>query len=590
MSGAPAFLGVERSLTERRWEARAADARHAAAIAQSLNVPELIGRVLAGRGVVPDEAPRWLDPKLRDWLPDPSRLRDMDAAAARLADAVQMGERVALLGDYDVDGATSSAVLIRFLRSYGAEPLVHIPDRMKEGYGPNAAALRALKERGAGLVLTLDCGTLAHEPLAEARRIGLDAIVVDHHLAEPELPPAVAVVNPNRLDESGGLGQLAAVGCAFLLAVATARTLRERGVAGDPALLDLLDLVALGTVCDVVPMTGVNRAFAGQGLKVLARRRNAGLAALIDAAGISTAPTAYHLGYLLGPRVNAGGRVGRSDLGTRLLSTDDPAEAAALAAELSRLNQSRREIEAEVEAAALAQALASEAPLIVAAGEGWHAGVVGIVAGRLKERFRRPAIVIGLEGGIGKGSGRSIPGIDLGAAVVAAKQSGLLLNGGGHPMAAGLTVAADRVADLAAFLHERLAAQVTARTDRNVLQLDGAVAVGGANAALATLIEQAGPYGPGNAIPRLAIADARIGWRDVVGERHVRVSLTAPGGAKLKAIAFRAVDTALGRALLKGDGAPLHLAGTLGLNHWRGEAEAQLVIDDAAPVAGAVPA
>jgi single-stranded-DNA-specific exonuclease len=401
-----AFLGVERSLSGRRWEARPADERQAAAISQRLGLSDVIGRVLAARGVGADDAPRWLDPRLRDWLPDPSSLRDMDTAAGRVADAVMGGETIALLGDYDVDGATSSALLIRFLRAVGAEPLVYIPDRMREGYGPNTAAMRSLKGRGAALVLTLDCGTLSHQVLADARALGLDVIVVDHHLAEPELPPAVAVVNPNRLDEPGTLGHLAAVGCAFLLAVATARVLRQRGHPGDPPLLDLLDLVALGTVCDVVPMTGVNRAFAGQGLKVLAQRRNAGLAALVDAAGISTKPTAYHLGFLLGPRINAGGRVGQSDLGTRLLSTDDPEVGIRIALELSALNQARRDIEALVEQDALARVPAGEAPIVVVAGEGWHPGVIGIVAGRLKEKFRRPAVVIALDGGKGKGSGR----------------------------------------------------------------------------------------------------------------------------------------------------------------------------------------
>lgn len=584
-AGAP-FLGVERSVSGRRWVARRGDPRQAAAIVQRLGLPEPVARILVARGVDPELAERYLEPRLRDWLPDPARLRDMEKAAERLAHAVLAGEGIGILGDYDVDGATSTAVLTRFLRDLGREPLIHIPDRQREGYGPNGPAMESLRARGAKVVITVDCGTLAFVPLGMARDLGLDVLVIDHHLAEPALPPAHAVVNPNRLDETGELGMLAAVGCAFLLAVATTRVLRQSGAfaaRAEPALLDLLDLVALGTVCDVVPMTGVNRALVGQGLRVLARRGNIGLAALADAAGMNSRPMAYHLGFLLGPRVNAGGRVGQSDLGARLLSTQDRGEAAAIAEQLCRLNRERQVIEAEVEEQALAAAVGVDDAVPVIAGQGWHPGVIGIVAGRLKDKLRRPVIVIGLDGHAGKGSGRSIAGVDLGAAVVAAHQAGLLLAGGGHAMAAGLSITGDRLGDFRAFMNDRLGPAVAAQADREALGIDAAVALRGATLELAELLERAGPYGPGNPKPRLVVSDARVVWRDVVGEKHVRAELASADGARLKAIAFRAVDTPLGEALLRGNGAPIHVAGELSADEWRGERRVQFSIDDVAP-------
>ena len=584
---ADAFLGVAHSASGRRWRARSNDDRLALALAQRLGVPEVIGRVLAGRGVALDAADGFLNPKLRDLLPDPSSLLDMDRASARLVRAIAGGELCAVFGDYDVDGATASALLKRFFDAVGGRLRIYIPDRLREGYGPNTPALLRLQAEGVRLVVTVDCGTQAHAPLAAAAAAGLDCIVVDHHLAEPALPTAVAVVNPNRLDESGQQRQLAAVGVAFLLLVAVNRGLRQAGwYAGrrEPDLLEWLDLVALGTVCDVVPLTGVNRALVAQGLKVMARRGNPGLAALADVAGLSEPPGCYHAGFLLGPRVNAGGRVGKADLGARLLTTADPNEAAELARELDRLNGERRVIEAEVQAAAMAASAqtGSGDTLVMAVGNGWHPGVIGIVASRLKEHFRRPALVIALEQGIGKGSGRSLPGIDLGAAVTAARQAGLLINGGGHAMAAGLTVAEDQIDALRRFLAERLRPAAAGLGDGATLGLDGALAVSGATPGLLDLLEQAGPYGAGNAEPRFVVTGARVVQASVVGEQHVRCILAGPDGSRLKAIAFRALENGVGDALLHAQGTALHAAGALRADNWRGERRVQLVIEDVA--------
>ena len=584
---ADAFLGVAHSASGRRWRARSNDDRLALALAQRLGVPEVIGRVLAGRGVTLDAADGFLNPKLRDLLPDPSSLLDMDRASARLVRAIAGGELCAVFGDYDVDGATASALLKRFFDAVGGRLRIYIPDRLREGYGPNTPALLRLQAEGVRLVVTVDCGTQAHAPLAAAAAAGLDCIVVDHHLAEPALPTAVAVVNPNRLDESGQQRQLAAVGVAFLLLVAVNRGLRQAGwYAGrrEPDLLEWLDLVALGTVCDVVPLTGVNRALVAQGLKVMARRGNPGLAALADVAGLSEPPGCYHAGFLLGPRVNAGGRVGKADLGARLLTTADPNEAAELARELDRLNGERRVIEAEVQAAAMAASAqtGSGDSLVMAVGNGWHPGVIGIVASRLKEHFRRPALVIALEQGIGKGSGRSLPGIDLGAAVTAARQAGLLINGGGHAMAAGLTVAEDQIDALRRFLAERLRPAAAGLGDGATLGLDGALAVSGATPGLLDLLEQAGPYGAGNAEPRFVVTGARVVQASVVGEQHVRCILAGPDGSRLKAIAFRALENGVGDALLHAQGTALHAAGALRADNWRGERRVQLVIEDVA--------
>ncbi|MBM3554143.1 MAG: single-stranded-DNA-specific exonuclease RecJ [Alphaproteobacteria bacterium] len=553
---------------------------------QQAGLPELLARVLAARGVGPEEAASYLAPTLRESLPDPSIFRDMDAAAERLAQALRAGEGIAIFGDYDVDGATSTALLMRFLREAGADPTAYIPDRQKEGYGPNIAALRKLAAGGVNVVVTVDCGTSAFEAIAAGREAGLDLIICDHHLAETRLPDCL-VVNPNRIDETAGHRQLAAVGVAFLLAVAVNRALRRLGHYGsdrpEPRLTEHLDLVALGTVADVVPLTGLNRALVTQGLKVLARRAKAGLRALCDVARLQEPPATYHLGYLLGPRVNAGGRVGRSDLGARLLATDDPAEAVLIAADLDRLNTERRAIEAEVENQALAAVGPDPtAPFLLVAGEGWHSGVIGIVASRLKDRFDRPVLVAALENGIAKASGRSVRGIDLGAAVGAARQAGLLINGGGHPMAAGLTVEAGRLDGLRAFLGERLAPALAARAPSRVFRLDGVLAPGGATLDLVEGLERAGPYGAGNPDPRFALVGAKVVKADVVGERHVRVIASGEDGGRVKGIAFRAIDNALGAALLK-PGKTWHLAGRLRRSWFRGEAQVDFEIEDAAP-------
>ncbi len=583
-----AFLGIEQSLTGRRWQVAPADERLALTICQRLGLPDVVGRVLAARRVGLDEAPSFLNPTLRELLPDPFHLRDMDAAVDRLANAIERGETIGVFGDYDVDGATASALLLRYFKAVGAPVLVHIPDRMAEGYGPNLPALLRLKAAGAGVVLTVDCGITAFEALQGAAAAGVDVIVVDHHEAEAALPQAVAVVNPNRLDETSPHGQLAAVGVAFLLAVALHRRLRDTGWFNGrqtPDLMQWLDIVALGTVCDVVPLVGVNRALVTQGLKVLARRSNPGIAALADLSGVRERLEAFHLGYVLGPRVNAGGRVGQADLGVRLLTTEDPVEALRLAQLLEGYNKDRQEIEAAVLLAAIEQVERGDddgLPLVVAAGEGWHPGVIGIIAGRLKERYNRPACVIALDGGEGKGSGRSVPGLDLGSAIIAARQAGLLIKGGGHAMAAGFTVARDRLDELRRFIGDRLAAQLAGPL-RPVLELDCALDPGGATIELVETLRQLGPFGSGNSEPRFAIMGARVVAPRVVGMGHVSCALTGRGGGRLKAIAFRSADSDLGHALLANDGTPMHLAGTLRIDSWQGNTNVQMFIEDAAP-------
>ena len=590
LSQPPAFLGVERSFGGRRWRERPCDARAGLTLAQRLAVPEIVGRLLSARGVTADEASLFLNPTLRELLPDPSELADMDRAVVGLMHALEAGEGIAVFGDYDVDGATSAALLQRFFTAIGRPLRIYIPDRLAEGYGPNAPALLRLRSQGIAVVITVDCGTTAFAPLEQAAASGLDVIVVDHHVAEPCLPAAAAIVNPNRLDASGRHGQLAAVGVAFLLVVALNRALRQAGwydrTRPEPDLLQWLDLAALGTICDVVPLTGVNRALVAQGLKVMARRRNAGLAALADVAGLTERPDGWSVGFVLGPRVNAGGRIGAADLGARLLASDDPVEAAALAKRLDALNAERRGIEQVVLDQALR--LVEEGAgwrdgLVFAASQGWHPGVIGIVASRLKERFNRPACVVALADGLGRGSGRSVPGIDLGTAVLAARQAGLLVNGGGHKMAAGFTVEAGRLDDLARFLAARLRLGADGAPVVPTLELDGALNPAAVTAELARLLGRLGPFGSGNAEPRFAIPAARVVRADVVGSAHVRCILAGADGGRLKAIAFRSLDQDLGRALLAPGGAPLHLAGHLRADSWQGRDEVRFVIEDAAP-------
>ena len=584
----PALLGVEHSFSGRRWQLHGVDERLSLALCQRHGLPELVGRILAARGISVDQAAAYLDPTLRSLMPDPSALKDMDRAADRIARAVAGGERIAVFGDYDVDGATSAALLLRYLRALGGDPLLHIPDRLTEGYGPNAPALARLREAGAALVITVDCGTTALEPLAEAAGTGLEVIVLDHHAAAAELPASHSVVNPNRLDDTSGLGHLAACGVTFLTLVAVNRALRRDGaLAGraEPDLLGLLDLVALGTVCDVVPLTGLNRALVIQGLKIMARRHNPGLRALSDVARIKERIGAYHLGYILGPRVNAGGRIGRSDLGARLLSTEDDSEAAEIAATLDSHNDDRKAIEAEVLRQAIEQLDGRDdpGPVALATGDGWHPGVIGIVAGRLKERYDRPACVVAMEGDVGRASCRSVPGVDIGAAVAEARHAGLLMTGGGHPMAAGFTVAADQVSSLGDFLRDHVSGQAAGPLIP-VSDFDGTLAVGGATPDLAATIERLGPYGAGNPEPRFVLTGARAVAAKVVGADHVSCFLTGAEGGRLKAIAFRAAGTELGTALLDAGGAPLNLAGVLRVDRWQGRERAQFQIDDGAPV------
>ncbi len=579
---APTVL-VERSLTGRRWCLAEERPALAAAISQRHGLPEIVGRVLAARGIELGAVERFLEPRLRDWLPDPSHLLDLDRAVDRLVAAVRAREPVGLIGDYDVDGATATALVRRHLEALGVPVEVRIPDRLADGYGPNPAAIAGLEAAGCRLILCLDSGTTAFAPLAEARARGLDIVVVDHHSAEPDLPAAHAVVNPNRQDQASPLGDLAAVGVAFVLLVALNRALKASGAARPPDLLASLDLVALGTVCDVVPLLGLNRAFVVQGLKVAAAGGNAGIAALAEAAGIAGVAEARQLGFMLGPRLNAGGRMGESGLGAALLATGDPATARAIAARLEALNAARQALEGQILAAAQAAVepqAEADAPVLLAAGAGWHQGIVGIVAARLAERFARPAVVIGLDGGIGKGSGRSRPGYDLGAAVIAARQAGLLAAGGGHPMAAGLTVEAGRLDALHAFLcqHRTSPAFTPGRAE---LRLDGALGLGAVNLPLALKLERLGPFGAGHAEPRFVLEAERIVQGRVVGRGHVSCLLPVPAGAAVRGIAFRAMETGLDRALLAGG--PLRLAGRIRRDQWQGQERVGLEIEDAAP-------
>ncbi|WP_375188873.1 single-stranded-DNA-specific exonuclease RecJ [Sphingobium yanoikuyae] len=581
-------LNITRSITGQpwRWRGLGADAR-----SPGYQPDDLVAQLLLARGCPPDGVEAHRNPTIRHFMPDPSLFRDMDAAAERLADAVQRGEDVRIFGDYDVDGATSAALLIRLLRDIGLDARPYIPDRLMEGYGPSGEALVRLAGDGAQLIVTVDCGAQAFEALDMAKAAGVDVVVVDHHKCAAALPVALALVNPNRLDENDAAavhGHLAAVGMAFLLGAALLRTLRARGwfaTRPEPAIMELLDIVALGTVADVAQLKGLNRAFVAQGLKVMAKRRNIGLAALMDASRLNRAPLCHDLGFALGPRINAGGRVGKADLGVRLLTTEDPAEAARIAAELDRLNEERRAIESIVQeqAEALLAAQGNRAVALVA-GPGWHPGVIGIVAGRLKERAGRPAIVVALdEDGVGKGSGRSISGVDLGAAVLAAKDSGLLVAGGGHAMAAGLTVMADKVDALAEFLDDRLSAAVARARDERALLIDAVLAPAGVNPDFVAAIEAGGPYGAGWPAPLIAAGPMRVIRADVVGNGHLRAIMAGDDGRSIKTIAFRQAESELGQAIL---GAPrdrrLWVAGRAKIDDWGSRPAAELHLEDAA--------
>ncbi|MGJ5207088.1 single-stranded-DNA-specific exonuclease RecJ [Bradyrhizobium sp. HKCCYLR20261] len=596
LSAPPAFLGVRLSLTNKLWRDRL-DARGAAralAIVQRYQLPEMLARVLAGRDVELDAVNDFLDPTIRKLMPDPFTVTQMEAAAKRLADAAVNGEKVAIFGDYDVDGATSAALLAWHLRHCGLDPLIHIPDRIFEGYGPNSEAIRGLASKGATLLVTVDCGTTSLEPLAEARRLGMSVVVIDHHQCGEELPEVDALVNPNRPDDLSGLGHLAAVGLTLVTLVAVNRELRGRGFFSstrpEPDLLGMLHHVALGTVADVAPLVGLNRAFVAKGLIAMRRRDHVGHTALMDVARLNGPPEAWHLGFMLGPRINAGGRIGRADLGVRLLLETDVSEAARIAAELDRLNTERRVIEQHAEAQAEAEALASlgledKGAVIVTASEGWHPGVVGLVASRLKEKFARPAFAIALEpGGIGTGSGRSIPGVDLGKAVRHAVEQGLLMKGGGHAMAAGVTLRKERLAEFRAYLENALAADVAEARHVNEILIDGAISARAATPELVHTLNRAGPFGSGNPEPIVALPSHQLVYADEVGQAHLKLRFKSGDGATVNAIAFRSVGQKLGNALVQHRSQVLHVAGTLTVDRYQGVERVQLrVLDVAVP-------
>lgn len=581
MTTPDAYLGVALSLTGRRWTGPLAEHDRAAeALAQSTGLDRPLCQVLARRGVLAEDSERFLAPKLKDLLPDPRTLKDMETAAARLVQAALKGQHIAVFADYDVDGGTSAALLIRWLRAFGLSATLYVPDRIDEGYGPNAPAMTALAKNH-DLIICVDCGTLSHDALAAVS--DCDVIVLDHHLGGETLPPALAVVNPNRQDESGDLGHLCAAAVVFLALVEANRQLRSAGKK-TPDLMSLLDLVALATVADVAPLLGVNRALVRQGLAVMGKRQNPGLVALGDSAGIDTAPAAYHLGYVLGPRINAGGRVGKADLGARLLATDSPEEAAALAERLEILNAERREIEARVTEAALAQARDRdpEAPLVWAAGDGWHPGVVGIAASRLKDALNRPSIVIGFDGDDGKGSGRSVAGVDLGASIQRLALDEMIQKGGGHKMAAGLSLSRAQLDPAMERLSEMLARQGAGAAGPRDLRLDGVMMPGAATPELYAKLEAAGPYGAGASAPRFAMPDVTIHSSRRVGDSHLKLTISADFGPRMDVIAFGAFKSDLGPALEARAGAPAHLAGRLDLNTWNGRTSVQLRLEDAA--------
>lgn len=581
-------LNITHSVTGQSWKWRSGDVD---ARDPGFQPDDLVTQLLLARGVPRDDIERHRDPTIRGFMPDPSIFRDMDCAAERLADAVEAGESVTIYGDYDVDGATSAALLIRLLRDLGLDAGHYIPDRLMEGYGPSGEALVRIGDGGSRLIVTVDCGAMAFDALAQAKAAGLEVIVVDHHKCAAELPAAFALVNPNRLDENdeaAAHGHLAAVGVAFLLAAAIVRILRARDYfinRPEPKLMELLDIVALGTVADVAQLRGLNRAFVAQGLKVMAGRRNIGLAALIEASRLNRAPVCSDLGFALGPRINAGGRVGKSDLGVRLLTTQDREEARSIAAELDRLNEERRSIEALVQEEAEAM-LAGQHNRAVAllAGQGWHPGVIGIVAGRIKEKTGKPSIIIAIDDqGVGKGSGRSIAGVDLGAAIISAREAGLLVAGGGHAMAAGLTISADKVDALADWLDERLAADVTRASANSAMLVDALLTPRGLNPAFIEAMEGAGPYGMGWPGPRIVTGPVRVIKCDIVGKDHVRAIVGGDDGASFKAMAFRQGETALGQMLLHGErGRKYWLAGRAKVDDWGPTPKAELHIDDIA--------
>ncbi len=584
------FLNVEKSLSGKRWIERL-DGRgrnQALAISQSYDIPDLIARVLAGRGIEAEEAEQFLSPTIRDLMPDPSVLTDMDLAAARLCDAIAAKHKIAIFGDYDVDGAASSALMSRFLTDLGIENEIYIPDRIFEGYGPNPEAIKQLVECGAKLIITVDCGATSFESLETARSLGVDVIVLDHHQMGTELPHAAALVNPNRQDDLSGLGFLCAAGVVFMALVAAQRELRRRKMAIGPNLLDMLDIVALATVCDVVPLKGLNRAFVVKGMQVLRQQKNIGLAALARTARLDGPMTPYHLGFVLGPRINAGGRIGDAGLGSRLLVNASQEEALKIAEQLDQLNQERQAAEAimleEAIAEGDAEMSAGEGPsVLVTARKGWHPGIVGLLASRLKDRFNRPAVAIAFDGnGKGSGSGRSIAGVDLGAAIRAGVEAGILEKGGGHAMAAGLTVRHEKLGELRAFVDERLKNEVAKSTDHETIKIDGALTARSANVAFCDLLEQAGPYGAGHSQPIFAFPNHLVKDSRIVGRDHVSFTLQGGDGKTVRGIAFRKAEEPLGHALLEAQGGYLHVCGMVTADYWQGSKRPQLRLLDAA--------
>lgn len=572
-----------------RWKLKKVNPRHALTIKQRHNLSDIVARVVTSRTETLEQAGDFLTPSIKNQLPDPFHLHDMDKAVDRLYQAMKNNETITIYGDYDVDGATSTGLLTRFFAMLGVTSNFYIPDRIIEGYGPNTEAFLKLNAEGTNLIITVDCGTVSYEPIEEATKAGTDVIVIDHHLSNDTLPNAAAVINPNRLDETSPCRNLAAVGVSFLFCVALSTRLKEKGYFNThpaPDLLSLLDIVALGTVCDVMSLTGLNRAFVSQGLKVMARRKNLGLRTLSNTAKLETAPSCYHLGFVLGPRINAGGRVGKSDLGSRLLTTSDPIEAQAIAHELDQLNTERKTIEVLVleQAIEYVEQSPQDKPVIIASGEGWHPGVIGIVASRLKEKYQKPAAVIALENGIGKASARSVNGVDFGAAVVNAKQAGILVAGGGHTMAAGFTIEEKKIPELENYLCEQFAANVEQYQQTRALEIDAIVSIPSINVALAQSLECAAPYGVGNPAPRVAITQCYLMRVDIVKEIHLRCFFghdqSGGTGGSLKSMVFRATESPIGQALIRAKGKKMHIAGQIKLNHWQGKTTAEFTLED----------
>ena len=588
----PAFLDVEKSVKGQRWVARLEDQRLAQTIAEKNELPEILGRVMAARGVTSDEAEAFLNPTLRSLMPQPSAFMDMEKGAARLAEAITKKEVIGIISDYDVDGVSSAAIMVRFLASVGHEANVYIPDRLTEGYGPSEKAVSTLKEQGTQLLLTLDCGVMSYDPLAHAADLGLVTIIVDHHQAGVELPHAYAVINPNRQDDMSGQGHLCAAGVVMILIAAVNKELRTLGhyneQCPEPNMLQWLELVALATVCDVVPLKGLNRAYVTQGLRIMSRRENIGISALADVGGLKRRPDVYALGFILGPRINAAGRVGHAEEALALLTTNDKGEAYALARNLDDLNRKRQMIELRVVDEAIMQAEAAmgkdkRLSIVVVAADGWHPGVVGLAASRLKDRFAIPSLVLAMntKTGLATGSGRSIAGVDLGKAVRLASEAGILTKGGGHAMAAGLTVPIEKLGELRQFLDEKLSAEVENLRDPS-LPIDGALTASGATLDLIELLEQAGPYGSAHPSPMFVFPAHKVIYADQAGTDHVRCTLVASDGTKLKAIAFRALNTELGELLLSERNHPIHIAGRLVADEWGAKRVPSLQIEDAA--------